>query len=267
MADPRISVYLPSHNYGRFLGEAIESVLRQTVDDWELIVIDDGSTDETPGVMDLYRGHPRISLHRKEGIGLTAVCNFALEQATGKYVVRLDGDDVFDDNILLVLGNMLDRDPKLALVFPDYYLVDQFGDVFGQERRKRIDSRSHNIDMPPNGACTLVRADVLNEVGGYREDLGAQDGFDLWTKVVSRYKCANVNLPLFYYRKHGENLTTNTQRIINARRQIKKDAAMSAQFRLRAGSLERGSWRRVAAGSRRPDLPVLGHVRPYCRDF
>ena len=225
MTDLRISVYLPSRNYGRFLGEAIESVLRQSVDDWELIVIDDGSTDETPSVMDLYRGHPSISLHRKEGIGLTAVCNFALEQARGKYVVRLDGDDVFDENILLVLGNMLDRDPKLALVFPDYYLVDRFGDVFGQERSKRLDSRSHTIDMPPNGACTLVRAEVLHEVGGYREDLGAQDGFDLWTKVVSRYKCANVNLPLFYYRRHGENLTTNTQRIINARRQIKKDAA------------------------------------------
>ena len=74
--------------------------------------------------MDLYRGHPRISLHRTEGIGLTAVCNFALEQAKGKYVIRLDGDDVFDENILLVLGNLLDRDPDLALVFPDYYLVD-----------------------------------------------------------------------------------------------------------------------------------------------
>ena len=225
MADPRISVYLPSHNYGRFLGEAIESVLRQTVDDWELIVIDDGSTDETPNVMDLYRGHPQISLHRKEGVGLTSVCNFALDQARGKYVIRLDGDDVFDENILLVLGNLLDRDLDLALVFPDYYLVDRYGDVFGQERRRRQYAQSHSIDMPPNGACTLVRAKVLSEVGGYREDLGAQDGFDLWTKVVSRYKCANVNLPLFYYRRHGDNLTTDTQRIINARRRIKKDAA------------------------------------------
>jgi CMP-N-acetylneuraminic acid synthetase len=220
----RFTVYIPSHNYGRFLGEAIESVLRQSVDDWELIVIDDGSTDETPEVMNLYRGHPRISLHRKEGIGLTAVCNFALALAQGEYVIRLDGDDVFDENILLVLGNYLDRDPGLALAFPDYYLVDKFGDVFGQERRQQLYSQNHSFDLPPNGACTLVRASVLKEVGGYREDLGAQDGFDLWTKVVTRYKCANVNLPLFYYRKHGTNLTTDTQRIINARRQIKKDA-------------------------------------------
>jgi glycosyltransferase involved in cell wall biosynthesis len=224
MADPRISVYVPSHNYGRFLGEAIESVLRQTVDDWELILIDDGSTDETPRVMELYRGHPRISLHRQEAIGLTAVCNFALQQAKGRYVIRLDGDDVFDENILLVLGNLLDRDPSLALAFPDFYLVDQFGEVFGQERRSRLYSKNHTFDMPPNGACTLVRAEVLTEIGGYREDLGAQDGFDLWTKVITRYKCANVNLPLFYYRRHGDNLTTNTARIINARRKIKKEA-------------------------------------------
>jgi glycosyltransferase involved in cell wall biosynthesis len=224
VADPRITVYLPSRNYGRFLGDAIESVLRQTVDDWELIVIDDGSSDDTSEVMNLYRGHPNISLHRKEGIGLAAVCNFALSQARGRYVIRLDGDDVFDENILLVLGNYLDRDPAVALIFPDYYLVDPFGTVFAQERRQRLYSANHMMDLPPNGACTLVRASVLKEVGGYREDVSAQDGFDLWTKVASRYKCANINLPLFYYRRHGANLTTDSRRILDARRQIKKDA-------------------------------------------
>jgi CMP-N-acetylneuraminic acid synthetase len=222
---PRISVYVPSHNYGRFLADAIESVLRQSVQDWELIVVDDGSTDETPEVMNLYRGHPKISLYRTEGIGLPAVCNYALARAKGRYVIRLDGDDVFDENILLVLGNMLDRDPQLALVFPDYYLVDHFGEIFAQERRELIYSANHMLDLPPNGACTLVRADVLKEVGGYREDLGAQDGFDLWTKVIDKYKSANTNLPLFYYRRHGTNLTTNTQRILSARQRIKLDAA------------------------------------------
>jgi CMP-N-acetylneuraminic acid synthetase len=222
---PRISVYVPSHNYGRYLADAIESVLRQSVEDWELIIVDDGSTDETPEVMNLYRGHPKISVHRTEGIGLPAVCNYALARARGKYVIRLDGDDVFDPNILLVLGNMLDHDPQLALVFPDYYLVDQFGEVFAQERRELIYSDNHMLDLPPNGACTLVRADVLKEVGGYREDLGAQDGFDLWTKVIDKYKSANTNLPLFYYRRHGSNLTSSTQRILSARQRIKQDAA------------------------------------------
>jgi len=231
--EPRFTVYIPCRNYGRFLGEAIESVLRQTVDDWELIVVDDGSTDDTASVMALYRGHPAISLHQTESIGLPSVGNFALARARGRYLIRLDGDDVFDENILLVLGNLLDRRAELALVFPDYFLVDAFGQVFAHERRKRLYEANHMVDLPPNGACALVRTAVLRDLGGYREDLGAQDGLDLWTKLASRHKCANVNLPLFYYRRHGTNLTSNISRIVSARRQIKKDAVKEQLAALR----------------------------------
>lgn len=224
MNTPRITVYIPSHNYGRFLTKAIDSVLRQNYDSWELLVIDDASSDNTPEVMNLYRGHKQISLFRTEGIGLPSVCNFALNRARGEYIIRLDGDDVFDENILLILENHLTRNPDVALVFPDYYLVDDFGDIYAHERRQRIYENNHMMDMPPNGACALIRKRVLDEIGGYREDLGAQDGFDLWSRIQHKYKSANVNLPLFYYRRHGENLTVNTHRILAARRQIKKDA-------------------------------------------
>ncbi len=221
---PLISVYIPCRNYGRYLTKAIESVLRQTYENWELIVIDDASTDNTQDVMKFYRGHPQISLHRTDGIGLPAVCNFAMSRAKGDFVIRLDGDDVFDDNILLVLGTYLMQHSDVALVFPDYYLVDDFGEIFAHEKRQSLYKDNHMLDMPPNGACTLVRKNVLEELGGYREDLGAQDGFDLWSRIRDKYKSANVNLPLFYYRRHGANLTTNTSRILAARRQIKKDA-------------------------------------------
>lgn len=223
---PRITVYIASRNYGRFLGEAVESVLRQTVDDWELLLIDDGSSDETPLVMQIYQGHPKISVYRTEGVGLPAVNNLALREARGKYIIRLDGDDVFDENILLLLGNLLDRDEELALAFPDYYLVDESGEIFAHERRRKLYSSDHLMDVPPNGACTMVRLDVLRDLGGYREDLGAQDGLDLWVKLKDRYKTANINLPLFYYRRHGANLTEQPMRIVNARRELKKDATL-----------------------------------------
>lgn len=225
MQSPKFTVYIPSHNYGRFLSEAIESVLRQSVRDWELFVIDDGSSDDTLAVMKLYEAHPQIRLFSSGGIGLTAVCNLALSHAQGSYIVRLDGDDVFDENLLLVLGHVLDQNPEMALVFPDYYLVDPFGEIYAHERRSKMFVDNHNIDVPPHGACTMIRVAVLREIGGYREDLKAQDGFDLWSKIVERYKSTNVNLPLFYYRQHGENLTTNSQRIFNARRRIKMDFA------------------------------------------
>ncbi len=226
MQNPKITVYIPSHNYGRYLSESIESVLKQTMNDWELLLINDNSSDNTQDVMQHYASHPQIKLFNTNGIGLPGVCNLAVNNAKGKYIIRLDGDDIFEENILLILSHYLDIHPEVALVFPDYYLFDENGDIYAHEQRKKIYEANHLVDMPPNGACTMVRVETIQNVNGYREDLGMQDGFDLWTKISSTNKCANVNLPLFYYRRHGTNLTTNTKRIFNARQQIKKDTAL-----------------------------------------
>ena len=124
------------------------------------------------------------------------------------------------------MANYLDQDDSLALVFPDYYLVDESGEIFAHEWRKKLNVKDYLKDEPPNGACTMVRTEILKEVGGYREDLGAQDGLDLWLKIRNKHKSVNINLPLFYYRRHGNNLTENTHKILNARRVIKADKAL-----------------------------------------
>ncbi len=219
-----ITVYIASHNYGSYLQTAIESVLRQTVDGWELLVINDNSTDNTEEVMDLYCGDPRVRCFTTGGIGLPAVCNLALREARGRYLIRLDGDDIFDENILLVLKNYLDRHQECAMVFPDFFLIDNSGQVFAQERREKVYLMNHMLDVPANGACCMIRGQVLRDIGGYREDLGAQDGFDLWNKLIEKHRCGNVNVPLFYYRKHDNNLTRNVKHILQARRQIKWDS-------------------------------------------
>lgn len=224
--NPQITVYIPCHNYGTFLKESVESVFKQSYKNWELLIIDDGSTDSTPEIINLYNGAPNVRTFRTEGIRLPAVCNLAIREARGKYIIRLDGDDVFDENILLVLHTYLENHKDTFMVFPDYYLMDQLGNIFSHERRRKLYEEDHILDMPPNGACILARTETLRELGGYREDLGAQDGFDLWTRVREKYKCGNVNLPLFYYRRHYHNLTGATGEspiIKNARRQIKKD--------------------------------------------
>jgi len=223
MKNPKITVYVISHNYGAYLEGAVESVLRQSAEGWELLIIDDGSTDNTQQVMNLYKGDERIRLFKTTGIGLPAVCNLALNESKGKYLIRLDGDDLFDENLLLVLGNYLDKHQDVAMVFPDYYLIDEFGEIYSEKRRQKISKNNHLLDAPANGACTLIRKQVLKQVGGYREDLGAQDGYDIWSKIVLDYKCANINLPLFYYRRHGQNLTNNLHHILAARRRIKID--------------------------------------------
>ncbi len=219
-----ITVYIVSHNYGKYLENAIESVLRQTTDSWELLVINDNSTDNTLEVMNLYKGDERVRLISTTGVGLPSVCNLAIKEAKGDYLIRLDGDDFLDENALLVLSNYLGKNQDVAMVFPDCYMIDEFDEIYAEERREKVFENNHVLDAPANGACIMIRKDVLKEIGGYREDLGAQDGFDLWAKIMSNYKCANINLPLYYYRRHGQNMTNNTQHILSARRAIKRDS-------------------------------------------
>lgn len=223
MKNPKITVYVVSHNYGRYLQDAIESVLRQSMGDWELLIFDDNSTDNTADVMKLYDGDDRIRMYSTKGIGLPSVCNRALAESRGDYIIRLDGDDAFDENILLVLENYLAKNPDCAMVFPDFFLMDEDGEIYSHERREKIRMTNYILDMPANGACSLIRKEIFMKLGGYREDLGAQDGFDLWNKLKGQYKVANINLPLFYYRRHHDNLTNKTHKISFARQQIKYD--------------------------------------------
>lgn len=222
MNEPLITIYLPCHNYGRYLKRAIESVLNQTYTNWELLIFDENSSDNTQEVLNLFRGIDKIRFYKTEGIGLINVANRVIkEEARGEYVIRLDADDIFDEDILLVLSRRLQMDPEVAFVFPDYYLIDEYDHVINLERREKVFNVNNNPDVPAHGACTLFRLSALKEVGGYNSEIKAQDGYYVWNKILSKYKCTNVNLPLFFYRRHETNLTNQSTRILTARRKIK----------------------------------------------
>ncbi len=222
----RVTVYIPCHRYGHFLAQAIESVLLQTMPDWELIIIDDGSQDQTSAIAASYRAsnpskisvitHPQVR-------GLQVSANEALAIARGLYIMRLDADDYLDENALLVLGSYLDRYPEVALVYPNYIYVDERGNYLGLEQRKRIGQEAQLLDLPAHGAGTLIRKRALKSLGGYDERYNSQDGYELWLKILHRYGVANVHTPLFFYRQHDESLTKDESRLLQARGRIKRD--------------------------------------------
>ena len=217
--EPLVTVFITNHNYGRFLEKSIESVLSQKFRDFELIIIDDGSTDRSRELIAKYSGHPKVRTVFQENKGLNVSNNIALKLARGKYLMRLDADDYLDDNALLVMVNVLEEDPGLALVYPDYYLVDEHDNVLTLERRH--DSRAVELpDQACHGACTMIRKSVLDDIRGYSEEFSCQDGYELWLKTIERYRFDNVNLPLFYYRQHDRSLTTNETRILETRSNI-----------------------------------------------
>ena len=122
----RVSVIIPTYNYGRFLAEAIASVQRQTVQDLEIIVVDDGSTDETPAVLSAIR-EPRLRSLRIANGGISAARNTGLELATGEYLAFLDADDRWVPDKLERQLALMESEPGLGLVFSNFSRFDQHG--------------------------------------------------------------------------------------------------------------------------------------------
>ena len=194
---PRVSVYITNYNYGRYIEKAIHSVLEQTYCNFEIIIIDDGSTDDSRAIINRYSSHPRIKVIFQENLGLNATNNIALHAARGEFIVRLDADDYFHPNALELMVSELDRNPRAALVFPDYYEVTESGEILAQHIRHDFKKDVSLHDQPAHGACTLARVDVLRNEGGYGEEFSCQDGFDIWLKVIKRHDVSNISLPLF----------------------------------------------------------------------
>ena len=116
--DPVVSVYIVNHNYGRFLQQAIDSVLKQTFKDFEIIFIDNGSEDDSKEKLEKYFSNKKIKIILQKNIGLNAANNIALKFARGKYIMRLDADDYLDKNALEIMYLTLEKKKNLGFVLP-----------------------------------------------------------------------------------------------------------------------------------------------------
>ena len=205
---PLITVYITNHNYEKFISKSIQSVLNQSFKKYELIIIDDGSTDNSIKVINSYcKKNKNIIFIKQKKRGLVASNNIAISLAKGKYIMRLDADDWLKKDALISMFKTIEKNKKIAMVFPDYYEVDINGKIIS--RFVRHNFRKVNLkDQPAHGACSLIRLNILKKIGGYDEKFMCQDGYYIWMRLL-KYDVKNINKPLFYYRKHGKNLTSN----------------------------------------------------------
>lgn len=228
---PLITVYIPCRNYGRFLGQALDSLITQLHPNWEAIVVDEASEDESFEVATRYTViDQRVQVIQNEKPnGLQKVANRVLSLARGKYIIRLDADDWLDEGALLLMSAKLEANPEIGIVYGNYFYTDEAGTVIGTERRHRLGDEDTVGHLAPHGACTMVRTRALKAVGGYSEDINAQDGWELWYKLQNRVGAANLDVPLFYYRQHGTSLSRDFNRLLTARSRIFERRAESLQ--------------------------------------
>ena len=222
---PTVTVYLVNHNYGQYIRQSIESVLNQSLQDFELIIIDNGSEDGSREIIEEYTRFDKVLTVFQKNIGLNRTNNVAIEMATGRYVMRLDADDYLHPNALEIMAGSLDRWRDAGLVFPDYFLIDDKGNMLDLVRRHDFNEVTL-LDQPAHGACTMIRRECLEALNGYDEAYHCQDGWDLWVRFIRRYGVRNVDLPLFYYRQHSSSLTKNEERILSTRARILQKVAV-----------------------------------------
>jgi glycosyltransferase involved in cell wall biosynthesis len=203
---PLVSVLLAVHDGARFLGDAVESVLGQTLDDLELVVVDDASTDATPDLLSACEDTRLVVVRNGEQLGLAASLNAALERATGRYVARLDADDVALPPRLERQVARMQAEPAVAIVGADVADLDEDGRVGAVHEMPRgpVAVRWHALFAAPFFHPTvLVDRETLDRHGlRYDESFLESEDYELWARLLTVADGANVPEPLVLKRLH-----------------------------------------------------------------
>lgn len=195
---PLISVVITSYNYGEYLEEAIKSTIDQTYDNIEIIVVDDGSTDDT-GQIALKYNKNSVNYHYQKNSGVAKARNNGAKIARGKYIIFLDADDRIASTYVQTCLNALRRKPLKYYSYTDMKL-------FGDENRvfKSIDFNPKHLVENGNYICAgaLIKKRAFDKSGGFR-DLEAFEDWDLWLRMLDLgFKGVHINKPLYFYRRH-----------------------------------------------------------------
>jgi hypothetical protein len=186
----------------RFLREALDSILAQTLSDFELIVVDDGSTDSTPALLEeVARLDQRVRVHTQDPGGLTVALNAGCALAQAPLIARMDGDDVMLSDRLERQTAFLAVHPEVALLGGGLVLIGEAGREIDREPgRERLDFLARN---ELTHATVAMRAEAFRALGGYRLD--QSEDYDLWLRFEERYGVAALPEPVIRYRLHGGN--------------------------------------------------------------
>ena len=210
---PLFSIIMPAYNAEAHIEEAMQSILRQTYQNFELIIINDGSTDNTQEIIDKYKASDhRIKSYKQKNKGVVAAANLAASHATGRYITRHDADDVSFPTKLQDFLDTFNKHPEAILVTGNIEVIDELG----QFVRTGITPPSNDLlkytlyvyNPIPNGA-TAIKRDLFEQVGGY-SDVFAED-LHLWTKLYELGEFASTNTFVYKWRINLSGLTHTNQ--------------------------------------------------------
>ncbi len=206
-----VSVMMAAHNAQAWIAEAIESVLAQNFRDFELIVVDDGSTDRTAEIVRRYRKHPELRFFQNQTqMGIPATRNKILKLSRGKYIAVCDADDAMRPSFLKHFTEFMEKNPKTGWVYGNRVAIDEAGQPLARVRALAMNGRIEYKRNVMQHAGAMIRKSLMVRAGGYDESFNSCEDYDLAFKIAARSEVkALPGEPQYLYRWHPENTSRN----------------------------------------------------------
>jgi glycosyltransferase involved in cell wall biosynthesis len=222
---PLFSVIMPAYDAGATIDAAVTSVLRQTVRDFELIIVDDGSTDDTRERVQRLQADERVALLEQANAGPAAARNAGIAVARAPIVSVIDSDDLWLPTYLEVMGCALANDPEAGFAYTDAWVFDETHRLVGRRSAMSGQRPPHPVPTDPNAflielldrnfiyTSTSIPRNVLTAVGGYDERLLYGEDYELWVRIVgTRRNAVRVPGNLAVHRTRPSSLTSDVRR-------------------------------------------------------
>lgn len=213
---PKISIVLPTYNGEKYIKLALDSILSQTESDWELIIVNDCSTDSTREIVEDYSNRDkRITVINNEvNKKVAASLNIGFKLAKGKYFTWTSDDNLMKPNALLEMLKYFNEHEDVDFVSFGAEIIDEHGEVTGLWKRK---TKPYYLICSSNiGACFLYSREIANKIGPYDESLPVADDYDFWCRAALAGNMAYSEEPLYQYRRHGGALSSTHTELVHS---------------------------------------------------
>jgi glycosyltransferase involved in cell wall biosynthesis len=214
---PLVSILMPVYNCAEYIEAAIQSCLSQTYENFEIIIIDDGSTDETSSIIHSFSGQDNFMALRQTNAGRGAACNKGIKTAKGSLISFCDADDLLHDKKLELQANVMIKYPEIGLLHTARTAINNTGEDIShphaRDNRIEIYKATQNL-FHRNYICgptVMIRSECFDEAGYFDESLEQNEDHDLYLRMSLAYKFGYLNQETYKYRKHDGQITQKRQ--------------------------------------------------------
>lgn len=202
-----VSFLITTYNAGKWISECITSICYQSYSNLQIIIIDDGSTDNTPLIVSEFKD-PRIEYYLKPHSGISSSLNFGLKKVKGKYIARIGADDFIEPNRVKIQMNFLRKNPQYGIVGSNYFLLDSNTNKI--KKMRNPEKNEWIKDLMPRRCCVWDGSAIFNSdifKIGFNESLSVGEDWDFFLRVLDQTKFYNLMQYLTYKRVHSQNIS------------------------------------------------------------